>query len=121
MPAAASSDPKFVLTAPTRSGRSGERPGPNTERSAASSTASLAWIPFPCASTKSTSPGVAPAASSARRITSSCPLRLGEINPPPRPPWPVADPRRTPRTTSPRASAEERRSRTTMPQPSARR
>lgn len=110
----------FVLSAPSKSGRSAGRPSPYTADSACTSIGSPSDVPVPWHSTKSTSPGDSPASASAARSTFCCDVPFGAVIPLLAPSWLTALPRTTASTGCPLARASDRRSRHTTTTPSPR-
>jgi hypothetical protein len=109
----------FTEPNPTGRARSPSAPGrSNTWRSVAISTLSPARVAEPCASISPTVAGSSPAASHARSIASTWPLRAGLISVAARPSLDTPTPRMTAYTRSPAARASARRLSTTMPVPS---
>ncbi len=87
--------------------------------SARASIGSPSAVPVPCASTASTSAGVSPAEASAWRMTRSWAGPLGAVSPLEAPSWFTALPRTSASTRCPLRRAEESRSSSTSPTPSA--
>ena len=95
MPAAASRWPTFVFTDCTSSGRSGDRPAPNTARRARTSIGSPSVVPVPWHSTKETASGSSRGVGERARITASWAAAFGAVRPLLRPSWLTLVPRMT--------------------------